>query len=203
MMERLRTEIGPIGDFRAIETIDAHRMHALWLKTQESAGSIDQRALSCGSRGGRRWFCVWTHPQDEHRALHSIAGAGFEVYLPLHLERDRYRHQRVVPLFPRYLFPRFDAQQDAWGAIAHCRGVGGLIRQAAEHPVALPDAVIDELLARTSARGIVDDPGDARPVEAPHGVKRVWRSITALSAQDRCRVLCRLFGEGVIREDAA
>jgi hypothetical protein len=145
----------------------------------------------------RRWHCAWTHPHDEHRALHSIAGAGFEAYLPLHLARDAYRHSRIGPLFPRYVFARFDVELDAWGAIAHCRGVGGLIRHGIGKPTPLPNHVIDELLARTSARGVVDDPGDARPQEAPGGPKRTWQRITALSPGDRTRLLLRLFGDTV------
>jgi hypothetical protein len=61
----------------------------------------------------------------------------------------------------------------------------------------LPDSAIDELLSRTSARGIVDDPGHSRPQEAPGGAKQLWRGITALSPEDRCRLLCRLFGDSV------
>jgi hypothetical protein len=165
-------------------------------------GSLATPAVSCGSRPGRRWYCAWTHPHDEHRAFQSIAGLGCEAYLPLHFERDRHWHKRISPLFPRYVFVRFDAH-DPWGRILHCRGVGGLIRHEPDRPTPLPDAAILELLARTSSRGVVDDPGDARPLEAPGGAKRLWRGIGALSPEDRCRLLLRLFGEGVRIDQAA
>jgi transcriptional antiterminator RfaH len=172
-------------------------LSTLVMKPQDSVGRIGQRALSCGSRGGKRWFCVWCHPGEERKALHSIARAGFEAYLPLHVERDIHRHSRIVPLFPRYCFVRFDAAIDAWGAIRSCRGVGDLIRHEPGSPTPLPDSAIDELLERTSRRGIVDDPGDASRVALAGGRKQLWQGITALSAEDRSRLLVRLFGEGV------
>jgi transcriptional antiterminator RfaH len=171
-------------------------------------GSLAGPAVYCGSRAGRRWagprwYCAWTHPHDEHRALHSIAGAGFEAYLPLHLDRDAYRRTRIGPLFPRYVFVRLDAERDPWGRILHCRGVGGLIRHEPDRPTPLPDAAILELLARTSARGVVDDPGDNAPQDAPYRRKSVWQDMTALDAAARTRLLVRLFGEGVRIDQAA
>ncbi len=186
--------------------LDAKPPTRLDIPQQESVGSVSQRALSCGSRGGRRWHCAWTHPHDEHRALHAITATGFEAYLPLHLERDTWRHTKIVPLFARYCFVAFDPDRDPWGAIASCRGVGGLIRHAPDRPTPLPDLAIAELLARTSARGVVDDIGNAGPQEPPHGVKPVWQGLGALTPENRCRLLLRLFGEGarqLIEQDAA
>jgi hypothetical protein len=175
----------------------------LEIAPQETVRRLDPCAVSCGSRGtGLRWHCAWTHPHDEHRAHIAIACLGFEAYLPLHLERDIWRHTHIGPLFLRYVFVRFDSRRDAWGTIANCRGVGGLIRHAPDRPTPLPDIAIAELMARTSSRGVVDDPGDGSPVVMPDGHKPVWQGLGALSAENRSRLLLRLFGR-VVAEYAA
>lgn len=109
-----------------------------------------------GSRRDARWYCAWIRPQDEGRALKELTRQDFGVYLPLHVDP---RTRRIGPLFPGYLFVRFDVQRDAWGVIRSTRGVGGLICSVAGRPFPLPEAVIEDFIARTSARGVVDDPG--------------------------------------------
>ena len=151
----------------------------------------------------RRWYCAWTHPNKEFVANRELLNQDFETYLPLHMERSG---QKIVPLFRRYIMIRFDPDRDAWGSIMNTRGVGGLIRHAPDRPTPLPDIAIAELMARTSARGVVDDIGNAGPQEPPHGVKPVWQGLGALNSENRRRLLLRLFGEGarqLIEQDAA
>ena len=160
--------------------------------------SLDPRPASCGSRSaGPRWHCAWTKQGREHDAEKNIRAQGFEAYLPMILVRYAWR-EAILPAFPRYVLVRFDADHDAWGAIANTRGVCGLIRHAADKPTPLPDHAITELLARTSTRGIVDDPGEC-PWEPPQGRKPLWQGLAALDAGGRSRLLVRLFGESVTR----
>lgn len=109
----------------------------------------------CGSH--TRWHCAWTHPQQERRALRELGNQAIAAYLPLHLDR---RTRQLSALFPRYLFVRFDADRDPWGAIRSTRGVAGLIYHGLGQPAALPAGIIEDLIGRTSGRGVVDDPGD-------------------------------------------
>ena len=58
-----------------------------------------------------RWYVAQTHAQAEAKALLNLARQGFQSYLPQYVKRRR--HARRVewvkaPLFPRYLFVRFD-----------------------------------------------------------------------------------------------
>jgi transcriptional antiterminator RfaH len=165
--------------------------------------------VACGSHGDApRWYCAWTHPNEERRALDSLTNV-WETYLPMHLSRgDRVnrRPDRIVPLFPRYMFIRFDAVTEPWGSIQHFRGVGGLIRHGAQSPTPLPPGVIEHLIERTSCRGIVDDPGDNHaPANIPTGAAVTvvggafhgLRGIVALSAPDRCKVLLSMFRASV------
>ena len=155
---------------------------------------------------GVRWHCAWTCQQRENIAAQSIRNAGFASYLPLHYQPGLLSRWRIVPLFPRYCFVAFDPDRDPWGKIADCRGVCGLIRHGYDLPTPVPDHAIDELLARTSARGVVDDPGE-RSWEGPGaGYSPVWLPMVGLDAGSRVRLLTRLFGASVTKramEDAA
>jgi hypothetical protein len=160
----------------------------------EPSRSLAQRGVSCR---GIRWHCAWTEVQRERIADEAIRAAGFESFLPLFLERTLCRHTLVVPLWSRYVLCRFDASRDDWGRIKAARGVGGLICHAPATPTPLPDYAITELLARTSARGIVDDPGEAPYVAPGAGWRPVWHGLAGLDAGSRLRLLQRLFGESV------
>jgi len=143
---------------------------------------------------GVRWHCAWTGQQREYIAARAIQAAGFQSYLPLHYEPGLLSRFRIVPLFARYVFTAFDPEHDEWGRISLARGVCGLIRHGHDAPTAIPDYAIDELLARTSARGIVDDPGE-RPWEpAGAGQRPVWQDLSGMDAGSRLRLLLRLFG---------
>lgn len=160
--------------------------------------------LSCRRISGPRWHVVWTEHHRERIAANAILAAGFEAYLPLHLNiRDAWRRS-IGPLWPRYVLAKFDAAGD-WSGVSRARGVMGLICHAPGRPTPLPDSAVDELLARTSDRGIVDDPGEA-PQKPLGGVPTEWLRLGDLDAGGRVRLLYRLFGASVARremEDAA
>jgi transcription antitermination factor NusG len=53
-------------------------------------------------------------PRTEKAVADALAGKGYEEFLPLHKERRRWSDRVVsveMPLFPGYIFCRFDAQQ--------------------------------------------------------------------------------------------
>ncbi|MGE3840905.1 MAG: transcription termination/antitermination protein NusG [Vicinamibacterales bacterium] len=59
----------------------------------------------------RQWFALRVRPRSEHVVAESLRQKGYEEFLPLHLQRRRWS-DRVkvvqVPLFPGYVFARFD-----------------------------------------------------------------------------------------------
>jgi hypothetical protein len=155
---------------------------------------------------GVRWHCAWTGQQREAIAARSIEAAGFAAYLPLHYQPGLASRYRIVPLFPRYVFTAFSPEHDAWGKITAARGVCGLIQHGPGLPTALPDHAIAELLARTSARGIVDDPGESAWEPAGAGQRPTWEPMAGMDEAGRLRLLIRLFGQSAARyrpEDAA
>jgi transcriptional antiterminator RfaH len=159
-------------------------------------------SVSSGSRGGARWYCAWTHPQEEHRAALELGKQGFGIYLPLHLDRQT---RRVEVMFRRYLFVRFDAAADPWGAIRSTPGVVGLICHTIGHPTPLPPGIVEGLVSHTSDRGVVDDPGDARAAIAPGSQARLLdgpladlSGICQWSDDKRVRLLLSLLGREVV-----
>lgn len=125
-----------------------------------------------------RWYCAWTHPNQERRAWIDLKVKGFDAYLPLHLNRPggHPERERVVPLFSRYLFLRFDTARDQWRRVYRALGVAGLIGSSPERPTPAPEGVIEALLARTSSVGVVDDPGP-------------WRGAVGIKAGERARMI--------------
>lgn len=109
-----------------------------------------------GSRPGPRWFVVATYSQAERRARQHLTEQGYQAYLPLITvsRRDRHTptmlHRVEVPLFPAYLFCRFDCFRDPWRPILHTLGVYDLIRKADGMPNPCPDGAIEAVRAGES-----------------------------------------------------
>lgn len=106
---------------------------------------------------GRQWYVVNTSPHGEARAELNLRRQGFVAYLPRYLRKRRHaRRENVVakPLFPRYLFVALDLSKDRWRAVQSTFGVSQLV-SAGEVPLAIPEAVIDEIRARESGDGFI------------------------------------------------
>lgn len=78
-----------------------------------------------------RWFLVQSKARDEFRAAQQLESQQLDVFLPL-LAVERLRRGRRVavrePLFPGYLFVRFDPQFISLTSIQSTRGVARLVR---------------------------------------------------------------------------
>lgn len=104
-----------------------------------------------------RWYVVHTQIHGEGRAQFNLERQNFEVYLPKY--RKYRRHARRVepvgrPLFPRYLFVRFDLERTRWRVINGTVGVAHLVSHG-DRPVAVPDQVVDAVKARHDDEGLV------------------------------------------------
>ena len=104
-----------------------------------------------------RWYIVHTQPNGEERARHNLERQGFAVYLPKYLKHRR--HARRVehvrrPLFPRYLFVRFDADTAQWRSINGTFGVAHLVSNGNE-PIPVSDGIVDAIQARHNADELV------------------------------------------------
>ncbi len=104
-----------------------------------------------------QWYVVHTQVNGEERAQLNLERQGFEVYLPRYLKHRRHarRVERVKrPLFPRYLFVRFDPERAQWRSINGTFGVAHLVSHGSK-PIPVPDQIVTAIGARHDADGLV------------------------------------------------
>lgn len=110
----------------------------------------------------RRWHLVQINQSDFGLAKDQLDRAGYQLYAPmlrevtlpparkLSLAQRKARHlfgrQKLSPYFGSYRFVKFDFECDPWHDLFKLVGVHG-IGCAGNFPVAMPDALIDELKA--------------------------------------------------------
>jgi len=151
------------------------------------------------------WYVVHTQPHGEDRARLNLERQGFEVYLPKYQKRQR--HARRVehvrrPLFPRYLFVRFDPERAQWRAINGTIGVAHLVSHG-DRPVAVPDKIVDAIKARHNDDDLVvlHSPHSFRPGQKLEIIDGplVWHSglFQRLNDNQRIVLLLDLLGRQV------
>lgn len=154
----------------------------------------------------QRWHVVLTVTNGEARALDNLQRQGFEAYLP-RIEKQR-RHARKVetvlrPLFPRYLFVRFDPAGDHWRPILSTYGVTTLLRRGPD-PLPVPAGIVEsiqsreaagELVARSPLAGL--KPGDK--VMVAHGpFADATGELVSMTEERRVAILLDLLGGKVL-----
>lgn len=95
------------------------------------------------------WFCLKSKPRQENVAVRNLrALGGVEVVFP-RLRRTRRGHEKnkvvVEPLFPGYVFLRFEPEE-YHGPVRSTRGVLHLVSRN-DRPVEVDASVVDELRA--------------------------------------------------------
>lgn len=183
-------------------TLDKARTNFVGVQTLGVGAGLRLAPTPSGSRSGPRWFCAATRSHEEFRALNELEAQKFPTYLPLHLDRSPKKPERIVPLFPGYLFVSFDPNVDQWRCIASTRGIWAILGDTPEKPKPIPHGVVEKFIERTSARRIVDDPGQARDViyqkgdllRVAGGAFKEFEGVCLMSTKDRVKVLLSLFG---------
>jgi len=78
----------------------------------------------------KEWFILQFKPNSHHQAIKNLTQQGFEVFLPLHDTTSR-KLSRFIntskPLFPGYMFIRFNRAEPKWHKINNTYGVSRLI----------------------------------------------------------------------------
>ena len=111
------------------------------------------------------WYLVYTKPKNEDMVSHKFIDAGFQVLNPKLKERKVYRRKLqdiVSPLFPCYVFVKFDSSRD-YHLVKYSRGVKNIVG-----PPGKPSRVPDEIIASISGsmqEGVVT----IKPQEFKHG----------------------------------
>lgn len=105
---------------------------------------------------GLKWYVVQSKPREEERALYFLERKNLQAYLP-RIEVVNIRGCRSVikqkPLFPSYLFCRFDPEE----SLAHVRWTKGVAKTLPESvsPIPISEAIIAAIRAVEQEDGII------------------------------------------------
>ena len=115
---------------------------------------------------GRQWYVVHTKPKQEERANSNLVAWGVET---LHPKLRTRRHNEFTgvptyitqPLFPRYIFAKFNAREQL-SKILFTRGVHNVVCFG-KSPACVSEEIIDLIRARIDQNGFVKVSNDLKP----------------------------------------
>lgn len=101
-----------------------------------------------------RWYVIRHKPFEGDKARIAIRRLGFEVHWPRAVVRRARRNDTIEPIFPGYLFARFDVSRGTYGAICGKKDgpiIGIVGMQEDGRPIPVPPGVVERLIARAGA----------------------------------------------------
>ena len=104
------------------------------------------------------WCVAHTHPLKEPSAQKNLLDQGYAVYMPRFKKICRHARkveEKLVPLFPRYIFVGMDLDVAVWRSVNGTRGVSHLLMSDDLNPAKVPTHLIDDLRAQEISDGIV------------------------------------------------
>ena len=103
----------------------------------------------------KEWYILQFKPNSHHQAERNLNRQGFETFLPLHDTTSR-KLSRFIniskPLFPGYMFIRFNKTESEWHKINNTLGVSRLITFNSILK-SIPTSFIDSLMKRYDLSG--------------------------------------------------
>jgi transcriptional antiterminator RfaH len=103
----------------------------------------------------KEWFILQFKCNSHHQAVKNLNRQGFETFLPLHDTTSR-KSSRFIntskPLFPGYMFVRFDRAESEWHKINNTYGVSRLITFNSIIK-SIPSKFVDSLMKRYDLSG--------------------------------------------------
>jgi transcriptional antiterminator RfaH len=102
------------------------------------------------------WCVVHTQPSKELLAKQHLIDQGYEVYLPRFKKICRHARkveEKLVPLFPRYLFLGMDLTSARWRSVNGTRGVSHLLMSDDLNPAKVPTRVVEDLKSHEMGDG--------------------------------------------------
>jgi transcriptional antiterminator RfaH len=100
------------------------------------------------------WYAAQLRPNGDTLAMTHLQRQGFTPFRPLIWESRRSGQAMASvlrPMFPGYVFVKFDILQPDWCKIRSTRGITRLIGQDATGPSKLPTALILDMKARCAS----------------------------------------------------
>jgi transcriptional antiterminator RfaH len=146
------------------------------------------------------WYVIQTKPNKEEEAESYLSTRGVEMFNPF-METFALRNggmsKELKPLFPGYIFGKFDLEQN-YPLVRWARGVKKILGFGS-YPTPISEEVVRIIKERTGTRGILRmkhhfEPNDVvrirtGPLKDLLGIFERW-----LSDSERVRILMRLIG---------
>ena len=149
------------------------------------------------------WYLVHSKPASEVTAEENLQRQGYEVYLPRLSRTVRRRgrsHERIVPLFPRYLFICVNRLTQSLGPVLSTRGVSGVVKFGQRYAM-VPSAMLELLRHRADPRSGLHrlrEPGLPEPGTAVRIAEGPFNGLDGIfereAGSDRVVVLIDLLG---------
>jgi transcriptional antiterminator RfaH len=153
-----------------------------------------------------RWYLIHTKPSNETVAQANLSRQGYEVYLPMVLhsfQRDGRTPDRVIALFPRYIFLRLSEGEQTLSPVRSSVGVTCVVRFGSSYAV-VPDQLIRDLQAHADPESGLHRIARRRSLESGAKVSITQGSFKGLegvfereAGADRVVVLLGLLGQDV------
>jgi transcriptional antiterminator RfaH len=152
-----------------------------------------------------RWFLVLTKPAGETTAQTNLERQGYRVYYP-RLRRPSFRRgrwiDRIVGLFPRYLFVQLDTARQSLAPLHSTFGVASIVRFGSKTAV-VPDRIVDALIGQadpeTGLHRLHQD-RQLRPGSAVSIVAGAFEGLDGIfqreAGEERVVILLKLLGTG-------
>jgi transcriptional antiterminator RfaH len=136
---------------------------------QAAPAAPDEAQAPPVRKHSERWYVILHKPFEGFRARNAIRRLGFEAHWPRIIDRKPRRNDVILPLFPCYLFARFDVTKGGWGAIADAAAVTAIIGvREFGAPTGMPVGAVERLIAQAGAIDLPIDPtGDLDEVLPP------------------------------------
>jgi transcriptional antiterminator RfaH len=100
-----------------------------------------------------KWYLIKTKPRNENKVFTRLVEAGYESLFPRVWKKTRRKESPDIrPLFPSYLFVRFDLEQ--LRTVRYTRGVAKVVSFGPE-PQEVGDDIISAVRNRMDEEGIV------------------------------------------------
>lgn len=144
-----------------------------------------------------RWHALFTKPRMERRVGRRIAARGIEVYVPLLEYHGRTGRTLDRAFFPRYIFARFDWQNEGVSRVQWTPGLSSIVTFDGK-PAVLPDDWVHNL--RDTLEEIDGDEFLAlKPGEKVRVRSGPFRDIEAIfekrmNGEDRVAILLEIMG---------
>jgi transcriptional antiterminator RfaH len=105
----------------------------------------------------KEWYILQHKHNAHHKAVKNLNQQGFKTFLPLYFE-TLHKANRITkvkkPLFPGYMFIKFDRINCQWGKINNTYGVSRLITFDSNLKC-VPTELIDNLMKRCDFSGVL------------------------------------------------